>query len=423
MSILLPPSRSAPVSPRMTPLPSPTEERARLELAPAATHPGHPDSADPAHDGGAPASSADHHHHGLPRGLSFHLPHTRSHRSAGSGSAGSQPHHIHHHAYHPSAPAWSVAVPQHAGLGGYYGAPSGGYYDASGFQDQYAMRSANTRRKAEPLYGLSRPLPTLEEVRALKRMKAAQKSGSLQGRNVGGAMRPDHRNERAKLNRSSHSTLGSKSVAEASGGGMQNLSVPAQNASASNSSPELRLHRAITPVIGPGHSAFGAPGGPGGDPHAPLIMATPEMLRALLNEARRNPVGPADEDNVDHLAVLNSGTLVAPSEKQKRSDSDLNGTDEKNANGKVLDPAPFERRDTLDSNSSHTDTVDSDASEDVIDFPNPIAKFRYWIREPAAEMLGTCFLILFGSASPSSSSLVFLAAVLTIATFRRCRLP
>ncbi|KAK0555360.1 hypothetical protein OC846_001200 [Tilletia horrida] len=55
------------------------------------------------------------------------------------------------------------------------------------------------------------------------------------------------------------------------------------------------------------------------------------------------------------------------------------------------------RRSRTRSISSSIGSHGSSSDGDELEFPNPWAKFRYWMREPFAEFLGTCVFIIFGN--------------------------
>jgi hypothetical protein len=145
------------------------------------------------------------------------------------------------------------------------------------------------------------------------------------------------------------------------------------------------------------------------------ILASPEMIRAIvisaLNASKVSSVPPEPADHAhapsdeqrtqtgDDTGVLNPG----PRNADEDHGSDRSGkTDQEDETSKSIS-AFAARRDTTSSVSS---TSTSSSSEDTAtEFPNPWCKIRHVLREPFAEFVGTCLLIVFGDGVSSQVTL------------------
>ena len=105
------------------------------------------------------------------------------------------------------------------------------------------------------------------------------------------------------------------------------------------------------------------------DPNLRNVLG--EILMALQSR-------PAHMENMTPLALTPVGSRV-PKAQNGQQNTDIKRSDT-----------------SVTSCSSNSDSDDDEEEEDEI-APNPWARFRNYMREPFAEFLGTCILVLFGS--------------------------
>lgn len=126
----------------------------------------------------------------------------------------------------------------------------------------------------------------------------------------------------------------------------------------------------------------------------PYILATPEMLEAVFERSLKRREADAARGQPMLTGTVQEG--YPPLE-------------EKDTRGRVItNPAPYQQRDEVGA-----------FDDDGVAFPNPWVRFRRSIREPAAEALGTLFLVACGSAPFFASSSERHADL----SRRRCELP
>lgn len=132
-------------------------------------------------------------------------------------------------------------------------------------------------------------------------------------------------------------------------------------------------------------AAVPPPASVNGDIH----QAVAEMQQAMLHLTSLLPEG--------YAGTMTPYTLTPAASRQVTrtgtAEPSMNGDAHMNENGYGNG-----KENNLKPTTSHSSgsSCSSDDEEEEEEKPNPLARFRHWIREPAAEFLGTALLITFG---------------------------
>jgi len=258
-----------------------------------------------------------------------------------TGTATSHHHQHHHHRHHqPSAldDLYLSKAAKHPSysLGGaheYGRMPSYAPYGSYG----YGMPPGARRAKQNYVQGLGRAMPTWEEMQARKAAKLRQQ-------------------QHKQHHHHGHGTHGTVTPATLTRG-----STPVPGMLANNQDPQLKA--AVTDV----YAAM-----------QHLMLMLPEGYNTLTPSYNLTP------------AMSRASTYNHPNGKENGEEPLINGKDMIGKEHKEL-----ARTTTSSSGSSSCSSSDDDEEEE--EKPNPLARFRHFIREPAAEFLGTCLLLMFGN--------------------------